>query len=128
MAVKVSLPYAFGNQISDNAEIELEGLTVREIFEELIRIYPAIKPLLFDARGNPRNFVNIYVGAEDIRALEGLDTRVVDGSEISIVPAIAGGPGTDIDISGKSYRDAYVDVYVQDTVLSQDAIRVLQAS
>jgi molybdopterin converting factor small subunit len=58
--------------------------------ESLEANHPGMKDRLHDDKG-VRRFVNIYVGEEDIRLLEGLETELKDGDEVSIVPAIAGG-------------------------------------
>jgi sulfur-carrier protein len=48
---------------------------------------------LCDEDGSLRRFVNVFVGDEDIRFLEGLETALESGAEVSIVPAVAGGSG-----------------------------------
>lgn len=58
--------------------------------ENLEGQHAGIKERLMDDKG-VRRFVNLYVGEEDIRFLDGLDTELKDGEEVSIVPAIAGG-------------------------------------
>jgi molybdopterin converting factor small subunit len=63
---------------------------VGALIESLEQNHPGMKDRLLDEKG-VRRFVNIYVGEEDIRFLEGLETEVKDGDEVSIVPAIAGG-------------------------------------
>ena len=60
------------------------------VIEDLEKNYPGIRERLLDEKG-VRRFVNIYVGDEDIRFLDGLDTALKSEDEISIVPAIAGG-------------------------------------
>ena len=60
------------------------------MIDDLEKNYPGIKDRLLDEKG-VRRFVNIYVGEEDIRFLEGLKTELKGGEQITIVPAIAGG-------------------------------------
>ncbi|MDW8338772.1 MAG: MoaD/ThiS family protein, partial [Thermoleophilia bacterium] len=63
--------------------------TVAEVLEDLVSRYPALGPHLFrDGELGP--FVNVYVGGEDIRTLDGLDTRI-DGKPVILLPAMAGG-------------------------------------
>jgi molybdopterin converting factor small subunit len=62
----------------------------RRAIEDLEKSYPGIRDRLLDDKG-VRRFVNIYVGEEDIRFLDGLKTELKGGELISIVPAIAGG-------------------------------------
>jgi molybdopterin converting factor small subunit len=71
-------------------EITGAGNTLAEVIEDLERKYPGIRERLLDEKGI-RRFVNIYVGEEDVRFLEGLKTALKPGDQISIVPAIAGG-------------------------------------
>jgi molybdopterin converting factor small subunit len=63
---------------------------VGAVIDSLEANHPGMKDRLLDEKG-VRRFVNIYVGDEDIRFLEGLQTELKDGDEVSIVPAIAGG-------------------------------------
>jgi molybdopterin synthase sulfur carrier subunit len=69
---------------------EVNGGTVGDVIEDLERRHPGIRDRLLDEKG-VRRFVNIYVGEEDVRFLEGLKTALKPGDQISIVPAIAGG-------------------------------------
>ncbi|APR81367.1 Hypothetical protein A7982_06714 [Minicystis rosea] len=71
-------------------EVKAEGATVGAIIEDLEKKYPGVRDRLLDEKG-VRRFVNIFVGDEDIRFLEGLGTELKGGEQISIVPAIAGG-------------------------------------
>ncbi|ODS40355.1 MAG: molybdopterin synthase sulfur carrier subunit [Candidatus Altiarchaeales archaeon WOR_SM1_79] len=76
-----------------NGEVEVKGggSTIQELISDLDKNYPGIKDRILDEQGTPRKFVNIYVDKEDIRFLDGLNTKIKDGDEISIVPAVAGG-------------------------------------
>jgi molybdopterin synthase sulfur carrier subunit len=71
-------------------EVTASGGTVREVIDDLEGKHPGMKERLLDEKG-VRRFVNIYVGEEDIRFLDGLKTTLKAGDQISIVPAIAGG-------------------------------------
>lgn len=71
-------------------EVAAEGATVRALVDDLEAKYPGIKDRLLDEKG-VRRFVNLYLGDEDIRFLEGLDTPVKAGDQLTVVPAIAGG-------------------------------------
>jgi molybdopterin converting factor small subunit len=71
-------------------EVTAAGGTVGEVIEDLEKKHPGIRDRLLDAKG-VRRFVNIYVGEEDVRFLDGLKTALKTGDQISIVPAIAGG-------------------------------------
>ena len=71
-------------------EVSASGNTLSDVIEDLEKRHPGIRDRLLDEKG-VRRFVNIYVGEEDIRFLEGLKTTLKSGDQISIVPAIAGG-------------------------------------
>ena len=84
---KVSLPPNLRSYVDGRDSVEVEGSTVREVIEALDEY--GLKKRLVGNEGILR-FINIYIGDEDIRFLEGLDTEV-DGEEIVIMAAIAGG-------------------------------------
>jgi molybdopterin converting factor small subunit len=70
--------------------VDADGATIKAVLDDLDRMHPGIKAKLVDDKG-VRRFVNIFVGDEDIRFMDGIDPAVKDGDEISIIPAIAGG-------------------------------------
>ncbi|MYB65319.1 MoaD/ThiS family protein [Candidatus Poribacteria bacterium] len=91
MAVTVRIPTPLRRLTQNLAEVEAEGTNIQAIIENLDSDYPGMKERLCDEGGNIRRFVNIYLNDEDIRFLDGQETAVTDGAEISIIPAIAGG-------------------------------------
>ena len=72
-------------------EVSVSGANVRELLDNLESAHAGIGERIRDDKGEVRRFVNIFVKDEDIRFLDGLDTKVSDGDEVSIIPAIAGG-------------------------------------
>ncbi|MDJ0714071.1 MAG: MoaD/ThiS family protein [Prochloraceae cyanobacterium] len=91
MAVKVLIPTPLQKFTGEQATIECSGASVNELFDALENNCPGIKSRLCDEEGKPRRFLNFYVNSEDIRFLEGTETPLKDGDEVSIVPAVAGG-------------------------------------
>ncbi len=91
MAVKVLIPTPLQKLTRDQPVIDCEGGTIKELLNALEDSCPGIKARLCDDSGELRRFVNFYVNSEDIRFLEGANTPLKDGDEVSIVPAIAGG-------------------------------------
>jgi MoaD family protein len=91
MAVKVLIPTPLQKFTNDQATLECSGSSVAELLESLEQNFPGIKSRLCDEQGQPRRFLNLYVNSEDIRFLEGTDTPLKEGDEVSIVPAVAGG-------------------------------------
>lgn len=90
METTVKIPTPLRTLTQGNDEVTAAGETVGEVLEDLEKRYPGVRDRLLDAKG-VRRFVNIYVGEEDIRFLDGLKTQLKAGDKISIVPAIAGG-------------------------------------
>lgn len=91
MSVKVLIPTPLQKFTNDQATIECTATTVGSLIDSLEQNCPGIKARLCDDDGKPRRFLNFYVNSEDIRFLEGVDTPLADGDEVSIVPAVAGG-------------------------------------
>jgi sulfur-carrier protein len=91
MTVKVLIPTPLQKFTNDQATIECSAVNVQELIEALESSCPGIKDRICDENGQPRRFLNIYVNSEDIRFLEGTNTTLADGYEVSIVPAVAGG-------------------------------------
>lgn len=71
--------------------MEVGGSNISELLKNLVEKYPALSDRIYDENGKVRRYVNIYLGDEDIRFLDNLETAVEENSEISLVPAIAGG-------------------------------------
>lgn len=90
MEVTVRIPAVLRPLTGGEESVKAFGATVAALIEELESRHPGIKGRLLDAKGVQRH-VNIYVGEEDIRFLDGLATELKAGDEVSIVPAIAGG-------------------------------------
>jgi MoaD family protein len=91
MAVKVLIPTPLQKLTNDQAIIECQGSTIAELLDSLETNCPGIKGRLCENNGELRRFVNFYVNSEDIRFLQGAETPLSDGDEVSIIPAIAGG-------------------------------------
>ena len=91
MAVKVLIPTALQKFTNEKATLECTASNISALLDSLEVSYPGIKARLCDDEGNLRRFLNFYVNSEDIRFLEGAETALKDGDEVSIVPAVAGG-------------------------------------
>jgi molybdopterin synthase sulfur carrier subunit len=91
MATKVRIPAPLRKLTKDQAMVEVSGATVEDIITSLETNYPGFKERVCDESGQIRRFINVFVNGEDIRFKEGAKTQVKDGSEVSIIPAIAGG-------------------------------------
>jgi adenylyltransferase/sulfurtransferase len=88
---KVRIPTPLRQYASGNSEVEVGGGTAGEALGNLVEEHSGLKQHLYTPDGKLRSFVNVYKGDEDIRYLDGPDTAVGDGDELSIIPSIAGG-------------------------------------
>ncbi len=91
MPVKLRIPTPLRRLSGGEAELSVEGATIKDVLASLEREHPGFRERIYDDDGQIRRFVNIYVAGEDIRFLKGEETPVKDGDEVSIVPAVAGG-------------------------------------
>jgi MoaD family protein len=91
MAVTIKLPTQLRDAAGGAASTSVEGSTVGEALEALYDSHGELRGRLSDDDGGLRRFVNVFVGGEDIRFLDGLETPLDDGAEVTILPAVAGG-------------------------------------
>jgi molybdopterin synthase sulfur carrier subunit len=91
MAVTVRIPTQLRQLSNGASEIAADPGTVGEVIKQLEDRHPGFAERLLDDQGRLRRFVNVFVGDEDVRFLDGLDTPVPDAETVSIVPAVAGG-------------------------------------
>ena len=90
MEVTVRIPTPLRTLTGGAESVSASGATLTVVIDDLEKNHPGLKDRLMDENGI-RRFVNVYVGDEDVRFLDGLETELKAGDEISIVPAIAGG-------------------------------------
>jgi MoaD family protein len=90
MAVSVKIPTQLRAATDGDARANVNGSTVGEVLDALYERYGELRNRISED-GGLRRFVNVYVDGEDIRFLDGLDTEVQDGDEVTILPAVAGG-------------------------------------
>jgi sulfur-carrier protein len=91
MSVSVKIPTQLRSVTGGEAETSIDGATtVGEVLDGLYERYDGLRDRIAED-GDLRRFVNVYVGGEDIRFLDGLETEVDDGDEVTILPAVAGG-------------------------------------
>jgi sulfur-carrier protein len=90
MPVSVKIPTQLRAATEGDSTAQVEGTTVGEVLDALYERYGELRSRIAED-GGLRRFVNVYVGGEDIRFLDGLETQVSDGDEVTILPAVAGG-------------------------------------
>ena len=87
--ITVRIPPTLRGEVGGARQVDAVGDTVREVLDDLVDRHPALAPQILQ-NGGIAPFVNVYVGGEDVRTLEGLETRV-NGSSMILLPAMAGG-------------------------------------
>ncbi len=90
MSVKIDIPYFLQSLTNDTEVAEVNGSTVGECLEHLVKQFPSIKQLLFDKNGKLDMFGDIYVNGGSIYP-EGLEKPVKDGDELYIAILVGGG-------------------------------------
>ncbi len=91
MSIRVRIPTILRTYTGGASEVSAVGSTLKEVLDSLDQSYPGIKGRIIDEQGALRRFVNVYVGNDDVRFLDGLDTPLGEGSQVSVIPAVAGG-------------------------------------
>ncbi len=91
MSVSVRIPTILRTYTGGESEVTASGATLAEVLDDLDRSFEGIKGRILDDNGELRRFVNVYVGNDDVRFLDDLQTATPDGVQISVIPAVAGG-------------------------------------
>lgn len=99
MNVTVYIPTPFRRATGNRDRVEVDAPDVGHLLDELETTYDALRGLVRNEQGEVHHHVNIYVNSNGIEDLEGLETRLADGDEVTIIPALAGG-------RARSRRDA----------------------
>jgi MoaD family protein len=93
MPVKVQVPAVLRQHVGGQRVVEAPPGTLRDVIAELVGAHPSLSEHLLGEDGQLHRFVNVYINDEDVRYLEGLDTKLSDGDVLAILPAVAGGSG-----------------------------------
>ena len=91
MSVHVRIPTILRTYTDGASEVTVEGDTLSAVLDSLEASYTGIRSRIVDETGELRRFVNVYVGNDDVRFLDGLATSTPDGAKVSVIPAVAGG-------------------------------------
>jgi molybdopterin converting factor small subunit len=89
--VSVRIPTILRTYTDGESEVPAQGATLAEVLDDLDTHHPGIKARILDDQGAIRRFVNVYVGNDDVRFLDALDTPTPEGVQVSVIPAVAGG-------------------------------------
>jgi molybdopterin converting factor small subunit len=91
MAIEVRIPTILRSYTDGQKAVEGSGTTLNELFSDLDTRHEGIRGRIVEEDGKLRRFVNVYLNDEDVRFLDGIDTKVGDGDSVTILPAVAGG-------------------------------------
>jgi molybdopterin converting factor small subunit len=91
MSVSVRIPTILRTYTGGASEVSAQGSTLAEVLADLDANHPGIRARILDDQGAIRRFVNVYVGNDDVRFLDALDTKPPEGAQVSVIPAVAGG-------------------------------------
>ena len=91
MSIKIHVPAPLRNYCAGASELFLSAPSVRAALEQLERRHPSLYRSVCDETGTVRRHVNLFVNTSHIRDREGLDTVVIPGDVITILPAVSGG-------------------------------------
>ena len=87
---RVRIPPTLRTETDGEREVEVEGGTVRDLLDELMSRFPALRERIWEDDA-VADYVNVYVEGEDVRTLDGLETPVRNGATVILLPAMAGG-------------------------------------
>ncbi|MEU2656206.1 MoaD/ThiS family protein [Streptomyces sp. NPDC007325] len=90
MAIEVRIPTILRTYTDGEKAVAGSGATLAELFADLETRHAGIEARIVDG-GKLRRFVNVYLNDEDVRFLDGIDTKLTDGDSVTILPAVAGG-------------------------------------
>ncbi|AXQ55026.1 MULTISPECIES: MoaD/ThiS family protein [Streptomyces] len=90
MAIEVRIPTILRTYTGGAKAVEGSGTTLAELIDDLETRHAGIKERIVDG-DQLRRFVNVYLNDEDVRFLDSIDTKVADGDNVTILPAVAGG-------------------------------------
>ena len=91
MPITVRLPGALRDATGGVTKLEANGRTLADVIADIDRRHPGFRGRVLDETGRLRSYVNIYIGEDDARSKGGMDAPVPDGSEVMVIPAMAGG-------------------------------------
>jgi molybdopterin converting factor small subunit len=91
MSVQVRIPTILRTYTGGESEVQASGETLAEVLDDLEARHSGIRGRIVDETGQLRRFVNVYVGNDDVRFLDDLATPTPDGTQVSVIPAVAGG-------------------------------------
>ena len=91
MPVTVNIPVALRQYTQNQSDLQVDASTVQEMLQKLDALFPGLKAFILDEGSGLRRYVNVFVNGKDIRSGDGITTKLKEGDQVRIVPAVAGG-------------------------------------
>ncbi len=85
------IPTPLRTYTNGKSEVNVSGSNISDALKDLTVQYPGLKPHLFNEGGDLRPFVNLFVGENNIKDLQGVNTPIQESEKIMLIPSIAGG-------------------------------------
>ena len=87
----VNIPVALRQYTQNQSDLQVDASTVQEMLQKLDALFPGLKAFILDEGSGLRRYVNVFVNGKDIRSGDGITTKLKEGDQVRIVPAVAGG-------------------------------------
>ncbi|MGP8069039.1 MAG: ubiquitin-like small modifier protein 1 [Candidatus Bathyarchaeia archaeon] len=87
----VNIPVALRQYTQNQSDLQVDASTIQEVFQKLDALFPGLKAFILDEGSGLRRYVNVFVNGKDIRSGDGITTKLKEGDQVRIVPAVAGG-------------------------------------
>ena len=87
----VNIPVALRQYTQNQSDLQVDASTVQEVLQKLDALFPGLKAFILDESSELRRYVNVFVNGKDIRSGDGITTKLKEGDQVRIVPAVAGG-------------------------------------
>ena len=87
----LKIPTPLRSYTNGLAEIPVRGKNIAEAMQSLVEQYPTLKPHLYSGEGQLRPFVNLFLGENNVKDLQGMQTPLDENARLLLVPSIAGG-------------------------------------
>ena len=87
----MKIPAALRQYTQNQSDLQVDASTVEETLQKLDKLFPGLRAFILNESNELRRYVNIFVNGKDIRAGEGITTKLKEGDQVRIVPAVAGG-------------------------------------
>ena len=87
----IRIPTPLRSYVNGQSEVAVQGQTVADAMESLLTQFPSMRPHLTNSEGKLRPFVNLFLGENNVRDLQGLETPLGEGDKLLLIPSVAGG-------------------------------------